>query len=88
MGEHLLCKQGVIGSIPFTSTTQRAVVWGRRTERRWAGAKGEGEGGKWVIWSGRVKGWRKSEQRVLWVLCVLPLAVRSEIGCSLKIGKK
>ena len=21
MGEHLLCKQGVIGSIPFTSTT-------------------------------------------------------------------
>ena len=22
LGEHLLCKQGVIGSIPFTSTTE------------------------------------------------------------------
>ena len=59
-----------------------------RTKVGWAKGNGEGEGGKWVIWSGRLKGWRKSEQRVLWVLCVLPLAVRSEIGCSLKIGKK
>jgi hypothetical protein len=24
MGEHLLCKQGVIGSIPFTSTNQKS----------------------------------------------------------------
>ena len=23
LGEHLLCKQGVIGSIPFTSTNNR-----------------------------------------------------------------
>jgi hypothetical protein len=25
LGEHLLCKQGVIGSIPFTSTSKIAV---------------------------------------------------------------
>ena len=25
LGEHLLCKQGVIGSIPFTSTTPRGA---------------------------------------------------------------
>ena len=29
LGEHLLCKQGVIGSIPFTSTTS-----GIRQDRR------------------------------------------------------
>ena len=27
LGEHLLCKQGVIGSIPFTSTNNLAAVW-------------------------------------------------------------
>ena len=27
LGEHLLCKQGVIGSIPFTSTNTFAAVW-------------------------------------------------------------
>ena len=27
LGEHLLCKQGVIGSIPFTSTNTLAAVW-------------------------------------------------------------
>ena len=26
MGERLLCKQEVIGSIPFTSTTSRSIV--------------------------------------------------------------
>ena len=41
MGERLLCKQEVIGSIPFTSTT-RAIArgWARRAGcgRRLAGA--------------------------------------------------
>jgi hypothetical protein len=27
LGEHLLCKQGVIGSIPFTSTKFLCCVW-------------------------------------------------------------
>ena len=31
LGEHLLCKQGVIGSIPFTSTNQRTGDRGQRT---------------------------------------------------------
>jgi hypothetical protein len=26
MGEHLLCKQGVIGSIPFTSTNSEVMA--------------------------------------------------------------
>jgi hypothetical protein len=29
LGEHLLCKQGVVGSIPSSSTRLRAVAWGR-----------------------------------------------------------
>ena len=32
LGEHLLCKQGVIGSIPFTSTKQKTEDRGQRTE--------------------------------------------------------
>ena len=43
MGERLLCKQEVIGSIPFTSTTVAALgrnderqrrLWRRESERR------------------------------------------------------
>ena len=40
MGERLLCKQEVIGSIPFTSTSRRAVgswLFADR-DRRFAGA--------------------------------------------------
>jgi hypothetical protein len=33
LGEHLLCKQGVIGSIPFTSTNQKTEVRRQTTER-------------------------------------------------------
>ena len=29
LGEHLLCKQGVVGSIPFSSTRKRAVDGGQ-----------------------------------------------------------
>jgi hypothetical protein len=32
LGEHLLCKQGVIGSIPFTSTKNGAEVQESRSE--------------------------------------------------------
>ena len=40
MGERVLCKHEVIGSIPFTSTTQRTEDRGQKTEevcgaRRW-----------------------------------------------------
>ena len=30
LGEHLLCKQGVIGSNPFISTTSRKGGWTKR----------------------------------------------------------
>ena len=34
LGEHLLCKQGVIGSIPFTSTNQESGDRNQGTETR------------------------------------------------------
>ena len=49
MGERLLCKQEVIGSIPFTSTTDRTTQSVVRVEARQAracapGAPGQGRG--------------------------------------------
>ena len=35
LGEHLLCKQGVIGSIPFISTT----LWQERAMKPFTGSK-------------------------------------------------
>ena len=32
MGERLLCKQEVIGSIPFTSTIERTAIGDRKSE--------------------------------------------------------
>ena len=47
MGERLLCKQEVIGSIPFTSTTGFCEVKCRRTI-----GKSEFAGGVWLsVWS-------------------------------------
>src|SRR5512144_1104553 len=34
LGEHLLCKQGVVGSIPISSTSHGSVEWGRRASER------------------------------------------------------
>jgi hypothetical protein len=47
LGEHLLCKQGVIGSIPFTSTTlagrgQDGGVGGGQGRRQNTGYRGYG----------------------------------------------
>ena len=42
MGERLLCKQEVIGSIPFTSTTDRTMRRSVRVKRD-SGALGAGE---------------------------------------------
>jgi hypothetical protein len=33
LGEHLLCKQGVVGSIPISSTTSGLGISGRQTEK-------------------------------------------------------
>jgi hypothetical protein len=47
MGEHLLCKQGVIGSIPFTSTNQKSEDSSQNTEKAggwgWRGKRGNSE---------------------------------------------
>ena len=49
MGERLLCKQEVIGSIPFTSTIQWSGI-GDRISEWMAGRSAVGRGG----WSGAV----------------------------------
>ena len=63
LGEHLLCKQGVVGSIPTGSTSSR----GQRTEDRGQRAEGRGqraedrgqktEGSSWLgdFWTARDK---------------------------------
>ena len=67
MGEHLLCKQGVIGSIPFTSTI--SGIGDQRKGRAILALETQARGSDLG----------KSEQRVLKrVLCVLPLAVEVE----------
>ena len=46
LGEHLLCKQGVVGSIPTGSTSsrgQRTEDRGQRTEGRGQRAEGRGQ---------------------------------------------
>ena len=46
LGEHLLCKQGVVGSIPTGSTSsrgQRTEDRGQRTEDRGQRAEGRGQ---------------------------------------------
>ena len=42
LGEHLLCKQGVIGSIPFTSTNQETGDRKQGTEREASGGSRRG----------------------------------------------
>ena len=74
LGEHLLCKQGVIGSIPFTSTSRGQQA--RRVGRGGAGGAGSVH--------------EKVEQKVPGGgggLCS-GLFGQSGIGCSLTIGKK
>ena len=64
LGEHLLCKQGVVGSIPSSSTTLVRVCWcvfggeaGRRTSgRRTSGRRTSGRH------TGRHTGIRKDQQ--------------------------
>ena len=45
LGEHLLCKQGVVGSIPTAST--------RRRPRGWVAGRGMGDGSSWKTRFGR-----------------------------------
>ncbi len=72
LGEHLLCKQGVVGSIPISSTRLR-VGTGRLPALGWPGD---------LSVAGAVLSCLLSARR-----CGRPRVESSELECSLTIGK-
>ncbi len=63
MGERLLCKQEVIGSIPFTSTT--AAAQGRRDERQPCAATARASGGwRWMATPRRLRPQRSGKSQL------------------------
>ena len=74
LGEHLLCKQGVIGSIPFTSTTSGSPGQGDRAAEGWRKRPGtEAAHNRSAMTHGsQNRAYRK-------VCCVLPLADRNRL---------
>ena len=52
LGEHLLCKQGVVGSIPISSTNGSQRSAGRRRRARAGDARGAFGGLTSALWGG------------------------------------